>query len=110
MATLLYSFHPVADEQQTDIWLYTYKRWGTEQADKYIDGLHEHLSKIAQDFNLLRRIPEDVVKGIQFFHYGRHYVFVREAPVHLSEKIQVLTILHDSMDIPRRLGEFLDGL
>ena len=74
--TLPYSFHPVADEQQTEIWLYTHKIWGIEQADQYIDGLHEYLSKITKDFSLLRNVSENVIKGVKFFHYGRHYVFV----------------------------------
>lgn len=104
----LYSFHPAADEQQTEIWLYTHKNWGAEQADKYIDGLHEQLSKVAQDFSLLRNVPVQAIKDIKFFHYGRHYVFVREAAIHLAEKIQVLTLLHDSMDIPIRLREMLE--
>lgn len=110
MTTLLYSFHPSADEQQTEIWLYTYQHWGAKQADKYIDGLHEYLSKASQDFSLLRSLPENIIDGIKFFHYGRHYIFVREAASHLSEKIQILSILHDNMDIPIRLHESLEKL
>ena len=87
----------------------TYKKWGAEQADRYIDGLHESLSKVANDFTLLRTVPESIISGVNFFHYGRHYVFVRKAAVELPEKIQVLTILHDSMDIPIRLREILRG-
>ena len=55
----LYSFHPIADEQQTDIWIYTCQHWSAEQADKYIDGLHEQLSHVAQDFSLLRILRSD---------------------------------------------------
>lgn len=32
--TLPYSFHPLADEQQDQIWYYTFTEWGIEQADK----------------------------------------------------------------------------
>lgn len=48
--------------------------------------------------------------GVFFVHYGKHYVFFRQAAEHLPERIQVLTILHDSMDIPARVKEDLDAL
>ena len=104
---LLYSFHPVADKQQTDIWIYTCQHWSVEQADKYIDGLHDQLSKVAQDFSLLRDLPEGINNQVQFFHYRRHYVFLKKASSSCFEKIQVLAILHDSMDIPVKLGDIL---
>ena len=53
MPPTAYSFHPIADEQQTEIWLCTYKKWGIEQADKYIASLHESLFKIANNLSLL---------------------------------------------------------
>ena len=105
-----YTFHPVADEQQTDIWLYTYQQWGDQQADQYIDGLHEKLSKISHDPSLLRDLPSGIDDKVKFFHYGRHYVFLRKTAGTQTEKIQVLTILHDSMDIPVRLQETLEQL
>ncbi len=108
MDTLLYSFHPAADEQQIEIWLYTYKFWGVEQADKYIDGLHRQLAIVAEDFEHLRELPGAVLPGVKYFHYGRHYVFIREAATYLNKAIQVLAILHDSMDIPARLSEVLE--
>jgi toxin ParE1/3/4 len=107
--SLLYSFHPLAIEQQSDIWLYTYKNWGEAQADKYIDKLHNQLSKVAETTSLLRDVPQHIVKGIKFFHCGRHYIFVKLATSHLNETIQVLTILHESMDIPNKLREILDS-
>ena len=110
MSTPPYSFHPVADEQQTAIWLYSYERWGAEQADKYIDGLHEQLRKVTQDFSLLRNLPGRIAKKVKFFHYGRHYIFLRQPLSNLPQKLQVLTILHDSMDIPVRLRETLEQL
>ncbi len=103
----LYSFHPVADEQQTDIWIYTCQHWSAEQADKYIDGLHAQLSTVAQDFSLLRDLPDGINNQVQFFHYRRHYVFLKMAQSHCHEKIRVLAILHDSMDIPVKLRDIL---
>ena len=106
---LPYIFHPIADEQQTDIWLYTYQHWGAKQADQYIERLHEKLLQIADNPFLLKKLPIEINSQIQFFHYGRHYVFVRRTETHnTQEKIQVLTLLHDSMDISQRLREVLE--
>lgn len=104
---LLYSFHPEAVEQQTDTWIDTCQRWGEKQADNYIDGLHEKLSTAAQDFSLLRDLPDGIHPQVKFFHYERHYVFLKMASSNCCEKIQVLAILHDSMDIPIKLREIL---
>ncbi len=105
-----YIFHPNADEQQIDIWLYTYQHWGEIQADKYIDGLHKHLTKVAKDVSLLRSFTKELIDNIKFFHYGRHYVFVKMGSASLAGKIQVLSILHDNMDVPTRLSEILEML
>ena len=110
MTKLLYSFHPQANIQQNNIWSYTSENWGASQADKYIDGLHSHLQNISENLSLLRNVPEYIIPGIKFFHYGRHFVFVREAGKYRDEKIQVLSILHDRMDIPSRLLEELKKL
>ncbi len=106
--TLLYSFHPHADEQQINIWIYTCQHWGAEQADTYIDGLHDKLAVVAEDFSFLRDMPDGIDAQVKFFHYGRHYVFLKKASSQCFEKIQVLAILHDSMDIPIKLREILN--
>lgn len=104
---LLYSFHPTAIEQQTNIWMYTCQHWGEEQADIYIDELHDKLSIVAQDFTSLRDLPDGIHPQVKFVHYKRHYVFIKIAADDCHEKIQVLAILHDSMDIPIKLRELL---
>lgn len=102
-----YRFHPVAITQQEEIWLYTYEHWGLKQADHYIDGLHQQLTKVASNPALLRALPDSVISGVSFFRYKKHYVFVKSTD-HLQPGIlYVLSILHDSMDIPARLGELL---
>lgn len=106
-----YTFHPLAAQKQIEIWEYTFHEWGIEQADKYIDGLHQQLANICSNLSLLRHLPSEVAPpDVKFFHYARHYVFVRETPNHPGVKIQVLSILHDSMDIPARLQEELEQL
>lgn len=108
----LYKFHPNADRKLDDIWLRGYHQWGEQQADKYIDDLYELLDTIANDLSYptIKSIPERIMPKVKMIHYQRHYLFFRKAESHLEEKIQVLAILHDSMDISVRLKEELDNL
>ena len=105
--TLLYSFHPLADRKQDEIWFYTYEKWGIDQADKYIDQMHAALSRIALDTKhpSIRVLPS--MPSVFFIRVNKHYVFFKLAAEALPEKIQVLTILHESMDIPQRVAEDL---
>lgn len=108
----LYSFHPNAVEKLDEIWLYGYKQWNEQQADKYIDELYDLLEEIAKDpsYPTIKSIPEHVMPNVKYIHYQRHYIFFREAAPYLEETIQVLTLLQDSMDIPARLRDELDNL
>lgn len=111
--TLPYSFHPNADQQQSDIWYYTYQKWGIDQADKYIDKLHQRLLKIVEEkFSTLRKLPSEanISSDIMFFHYGSHYIFVKQNPKTEEAHLYVLSILHESMDIPARLKAELEQL
>ena len=107
-----YRFHPNADKKLDDIWIHGYHKWGEIQADKYIDGLYDLLERIANDLSypIIKTIPERVMPNVKYIHYQRHYLFFRKAAPYLEERIQVLAILHDSMDIPARLREELDSL
>jgi len=55
-----YTFHPLADAKQDEIWYYSYQQWGMQQADKYIDGLHALLQTVAEDIKhpKVRTLPE----------------------------------------------------
>lgn len=107
---MLYRFHPLAKEQQLMIWETTYYRWGKVQADGYIEGLHQALTEVAQDNARLRQLPESFPQSVKFFRYQRHYVFVTSTPETYNEKIDVLSLLHERMDIPKRLRESLQSL
>ena len=100
----------MTDKQQDDIWSYTYKTWGEKQAENYIKGLHQHLKMLIAHKSMWRQIsalfmPTLTQKiPVYFNHYQRHYIFFRELP---NGDLGVMSILHDSMDIPVRLQEDL---
>lgn len=108
-----YLFYPTANAAQDRIWRDTAERWGEEQAETYIRGLHGHLEKLCTTRALWRSLPTDLslpagVEGvIPVSRYGRHHLFFRELP---SGKIGIMSILHERMDMPTRLMEELQKL
>lgn len=107
---MLYRFHALAKEQQLVIWHTTYQHWGEQQADRYIEGLHAKLAIACEDASILRLLPKEIHESIQFFRYQRHYVFVKATPPPFQQKLDVLALLHDRMDISHQLREALDRL
>lgn len=47
--------HVQAEEDLVDIWLYTHKEWGLEQADKYLDELDAAMDLLARRPLILSR-------------------------------------------------------
>lgn len=108
-----YRFYPTADARQDEIWDYTFNEWGEQQAEEYIVELHFHISKLANNKLLWRglpanlTVPSDLSLSVYFNHYNKHYIFFRE----LSDgMIGIMTILHETMDIPVRLKEDLTNI
>ena len=71
--------------------------------------MHAALETVALDLKhpKVRSLPSETAAGVYFVHFGKHYLFFCLAPENVPERIQVLTILHDSMDIPARVKEDL---
>jgi len=92
---------PAARQRLLEIWDYTARTWGTEQADKYLSELDIHLNRLPTA-RTSWRAPHAAVPGVRFSRFKSHYVFFRELP---SGDIGVITILHEKMDLPRRFSE-----
>ncbi len=73
---------------------YTQSNWGREQQKKY-------LSMLDTFFHTISKQPEvgvncdDIRLGYRKYHVGRHLIFYRQS----IEIVDVIRILHDSMDI-----------
>jgi plasmid stabilization system protein ParE len=97
-----YRFFPAADRRQDEIWDYTVKKWGEPKAEEYIRGLHDAVSKAAENPQLWRRIERKGFEKVFYIRYGKHFIFFRL----LSGGILgIMSILHERMDIPARLKE-----
>ena len=73
---------------------YTEQTWGREQRNKY-------LSKLDASFQMLVHAPElgracdEIRQGYRKHHVGRHLIFYRL----IASRIEIIRILHNSMDI-----------
>jgi toxin ParE1/3/4 len=74
--------------------IYTQKTWGREQRNRYLTKLDETFHALACE-PLKGRACDDIRKGYQKYHIGRHFIFYRQA----VDGIDIIRILHDSMNI-----------
>jgi len=94
--------YQAAKERILEIWDYTERTWGEEQADKYVRGLVEAVNKVQGKRHRWRRMMDEALIGVFFIRYQHHYLFFRE----LSDgTLGVISILHENMDIPARLRD-----
>lgn len=94
-----------AQQQLIEIWIYTEGKWGSKQADKYIDGLHSALTQISDNPSSWRKVRGKRFAGVYFFRYEQHVVFFKQFA---SGDIGIISILHEKMDLPLRLLDDLN--
>ena len=88
-----------ADIDLGGIWEYSYSQWGKKQARKYLSKLEERFITLAENPNLGKRRYE-LAGSPMSYHYGRHVIFYRIA----NKGIEIIRVLHDSMDFPRHFN------
>lgn len=87
---------PKARADLRDISRFTDQRWGRQQRFNYIGRLTDRFSYLANNPQM-GRIRDEII-GFPFsYHEGRHVIFYRAT----AEGIEILRVLHDSMDFPR---------
>ena len=94
----MYKLTPVADSDLQEIWEYTENRWGVEQADNYLQTLERRMAYLARYPNRGKRRKELPGSPLNY-HEEKHVIFYRP----LKTGIEIIRILHDSMDFPRHL-------
>ncbi len=97
-----YLIQNAASHRIDEIYQYTLRQWGAEQADNYIIGLFDTFSKIETHEVLSRPIPADFGVDGFFCRYEKHFIYWR----HLSSgDIGIVTILHERMHLVGRLKD-----
>jgi toxin ParE1/3/4 len=93
---------PAAKARILEIWDYTEKKWGEEQADTYVRGLVAAINGLQNQRHRWKSVQDKALMGLFFFRYRHHYIFFRELSL---SKLGVISILHENMDLPARLKE-----
>ena len=87
----------VSDLQE--IWLYTFEKWSVEQADQYYNLIIGEIEFICKNIHSGKEMNY-VREGYRVSKVKSHLIFYR---VSNEQIIEVIRILHESMDIPNRL-------
>ena len=89
-----YSLRELARSDLEAIWLYTFREWGVEQADSYLQSLFSRFSWLAENPALGRK-RDDIKTGYFCFPEGRHLIFY----IIKNNTIDIIGVPHQSMDI-----------
>ena len=91
-----------ANHDLENIWLYTFENWSVEQADRYLGVIMDEIEYISTnpdtgiDFSSIR-------KGYYRSKVKSHFIFYK---INRKNKVlEIIRILHQSMDIDNRLNE-----
>ncbi|TDQ37906.1 type II toxin-antitoxin system RelE/ParE family toxin [Tepidicella xavieri] len=94
-----------AEADLLDIAAWTAERFGSRQAGYYVDTVTQAIEALREGPDILgAKARDDIAPGIRTLHVarqgrkGRHFVMFRVAP---GRVIEVLRLLHDSMDLSR---------
>jgi len=89
---------PRAQADLDEIWDYTVKHWGVEQAEFYVRQIQTAIEAVAAEPR--RGRPCDVIRaGYKKYYAGSHVLFFRLT----GNGIDVIRILHRNMDFERHL-------
>lgn len=89
-----------AQSDLVDIWGETFRKWGPDQADAYLDDIDRALNGLI-DNPRMGSDCSDLLMGARRLVTGRHVAFYE-----IDERaIFVIRVLHQSMDMPRHLRE-----
>ena len=94
-------FRQEAIDDLNDIWDYTYEKWAEKQADKYYATIKLACKGIGDDPNVGREYY-NIVSGLLGLKSGKHIIFYDRPS---KGEIEIIRILHERMDLKRRLTE-----
>lgn len=99
-----------ADFQAIIEW--TLEHFGEIQAQAYSETLSAAIEALMEGPDIVgAKLREDIAKGVHALHVARqgrrgsHFLMFRIASMKVRSRIEVLRMLHDSMDLPRHLSK-----
>ncbi len=94
-----YRLSPLAEADLEEIWLYTFRQWSLEQADKYHRDIIAAIEGLVSGHNIAQQT--DVREGYWKYAVGAHVLYFRRSDTGLD----VIRILHGRMDVELHLSE-----
>ena len=88
-----------AEDDLEEIWLYTFRQWSLEQADKYHRGIIAAIEGLVSGSKIGQRT--DVREGYWKYRVGMHVIYFRYSEGYLD----VIRILHARMDVNTHLHD-----
>lgn len=96
-----YLLSPAAQRDLNEVWDYTARNWGTEQAERYILQIQDACEALVSGRRRGRAI-DDIRPGYRKLPVRSHFLFYRNTDAGL---IEVVRILHQRMDVGARLKD-----
>ena len=89
-----------ATNDLNDIWIYTFRKWSKDQADRYYNLIIEEIEFVADNF-MTGKSVEQTRKGYRVTKIKSHLIFYKKAE---DDIVEIIRILHQRMDIKKRLS------
>lgn len=91
-----------AYEDIESIWLYTFKNWSQEQADRYVNLIFDEIEYIAKHRESGKNISH-LRKNYRCAKVKSHLIFYRLFGN--LDQVEIIRVLHQQMDIENRLDD-----
>ncbi len=88
----------LAEQDLINIWLYSFQQWGEEQANQYLNELG-HAIELLGATPLMCTERQEFIPPVRIYHHARHLIIY----VITEKAIEIIRVLHESMDINTQL-------
>jgi toxin ParE1/3/4 len=90
---------PAAEKDLEEIYDFTIRSWGSQQAEKYQDQLFLGMKQLLKNPKLGKTYPYYAGNSYRKLHINKHLIFYFTD----SENCTIVRILHDAVDVERHL-------
>ncbi|HEY3372861.1 MAG TPA: type II toxin-antitoxin system RelE/ParE family toxin [Prolixibacteraceae bacterium] len=90
-----YRISEIAIEDLDNIWIYTFKNYSVEQANRYYKLIIDEIEFIAENF-MSGKSMDYIKTGYRATRVKSHLIFYRKAE---DNKVEVIRVLHQMMDL-----------
>jgi len=99
-----YALSQMALADLSNIWEYTYEEWSQMQADKYYTLLINTCQKLA-DKPSIGKAYKQIADDIFGYRIKKHIIFYHTISKKSTTTVEIIRILHESMDLRNQLAE-----